>query len=108
MPDLYFAVVLVACLAFLAGWLAHGVYLNLREIMRGAVQALRKLYGWHRSRDAKRIADLEGRMVAIREKLLEAAYYGAPSFDADAERRSAALSTLLDGVHRTMTWRQKS
>lgn len=52
-------------LGFVAGWLAHGVFLALVDIVRYSLTILRKLYGWHRARDAKRLADLEYKMAHL-------------------------------------------
>ena len=52
-------------LGFVAGWIGHGVTRDLYHATRYVITALRKLYGWHRARDSRRLAALEARMADL-------------------------------------------
>ena len=52
-------------LGFVAGWIGHVLYVALADAARYLVTAGRKLYGWHRARDAERLNRLEARLLEI-------------------------------------------
>ncbi len=56
-------------LGFVAGWIGHGLYLAATDAARFVVTACRKLYGWHRARDAKRLTRLESQMADLHPDL---------------------------------------
>lgn len=47
------------------GWIGHALYVALWDVTRYALTLARRLYGWHRARDERRIADLESKMVQL-------------------------------------------
>ena len=60
--DTWLIFALGVTLGFVAGWIGHSLYLAATDAARYLITALRKLYGWHRARDAKRLAALEYKM----------------------------------------------
>ncbi|MDP1890520.1 MAG: hypothetical protein Q8K55_06460 [Gemmatimonadaceae bacterium] len=64
MPDdgwLIFALGVVTGCVF--GWLAHALYVALWDATRYALSVARRLYGWHRARDSRRLAALEAQIL---------------------------------------------
>ena len=53
---------LAVLVGFVAGWLAHGVYVELWRVGRWAVSTAGRLYGWHRARRDRRLAEVERRL----------------------------------------------
>lgn len=52
-------------LGWVAGWLGHACYLAVTDAARLAVRLLRKLSGWHRARDARRLDLLEAKIADL-------------------------------------------
>jgi hypothetical protein len=50
---------------FIAGWIGHAVYLALWDCFTYALSLARRLYGWHKARDARRIAVLESKVSQL-------------------------------------------
>lgn len=49
----------------IAGWIGHAVYVELWAVAKYGLAVLRRLHGWHRARDGRRIADLEAKMAEL-------------------------------------------
>lgn len=49
----------------IAGWIGHAVYVELWAVAKYLLQLLRKVHGWRRARDARRLADLEAKMAEL-------------------------------------------
>lgn len=60
--DLPMWLAFAAFIGWVAGWISHAVYLELVALARWVVAVLRRLYGWHRARDARRLAELERKL----------------------------------------------
>lgn len=56
---------LAAFVGWVAGWISHAVYLEVWRAASWTVGVLRRLYGWHRARDARRLAALERRVSQL-------------------------------------------